>query len=435
MAGGVQAGSAPGSVVEPGRDVPVVSEADVVVCGAGPAGVCAALAAARRGARTQLVEVHGALGGIWTSGLLSYILDYTNKPGLMAEIVERAAKQGGRAVSQKGVPTCTFDPEILKVVLEELCAEAGVGIQLHTRICAAVKDASGRLTHVITESKSGREAVAGKIFVDCTGDGDVGARAGCGFDWGRPESGATQPMSLIALVTGIRAEEVQAYFREENEGSWAAPKDALKAEMIRGGQSPSYAKPSLFRLRDDLFILMSNQEYEVKGVDARDVTVATLRARKELHAQINGLRSLGGVWKDIRIVATPEQIGVREGRRLHGLYTISADDLREGRSQPDAVCKATFAVDVHSTNPAKEKGIESAAFRAKPYDIPLRSLIAKDVTGLMMAGRCISGDFLAHSSYRVTGNAAAMGEAAGAVAAVAVQSGRLPQDVSLNEIS
>ena len=137
----------------------------------------------------------------------------------------------------------------------------------------------------------------------------------------------------------------------------------------------------------------------------------------------------------MRIVATPAQIGVREGRRLHGLYTISADDLREGRSQPDAVCKATFPIDVHSTNPRKEKGIEKVGFRTKPYDIPLRALIAREVTGLMMAGRCISGDFLAHSSYRVTGNAAAMGAAAGAVAAEAAKTNRLPQEVSIKEIS
>lgn len=441
MAGAWTAGIAPvaaspaGMLSESAQDIPVACEADVIVCGAGPAGVCAAIAAARRGARTHLLEVHGALGGIWTNGLLAYILDFTNKEGLMAEIVERAAKQEGRAFTAKGTATCTFDPEILKLVLEEMCAEAAVQVQLHTRVCAVAKNSAGRLTHVITESKSGREAVAGKVFIDCTGDGDVGARAGCGFEWGHPETGATQPMSLIALVTGIHAEEVRAFFREEKEGDWAKPKDALKAEMTRGGQPPSYAKPSLFRLRDDLFILMSNHEYEVKGINVRDVTAATVRARKELHSQINGLRALGGVWRDLRIVATPAQIGVREGRRLHGLYTISADDLREGRSQPDAVCKATFPIDVHSTNPRKEKGIEKVGFRTKPYDIPLRALIAREVTGLMMAGRCISGDFLAHSSYRVTGNAAAMGAAAGAVAAEAAKTNRLPQEVSIKEIS
>jgi hypothetical protein len=135
---------------------------------------------------------------------------------------------------------------------------------------------------------------------------------------------------------------------------------------------------------------------------------------------------MGGPWKNLHIVATAAQIGVREGRRIHGRYTVTADDLREGRKHEDAVCRVTFPIDVHSTDPTKDKGIVGAGFRAKPYDIPLRALIAKDVDGLMMAGRCISGDFIAHSSYRVTGNAVAMGEAAGKTAAEAAKSGKLP---------
>jgi hypothetical protein len=178
---------------------------------------------------------------------------------------------------------------------------------------------------------------------------------------------------------------------------------------------------------------MTNHEYGFKGISARDVTKATLDARRELHALLDGLRAQGGVWKNLRLVATAEQIGVREGRRLRGLYTVSSEDLRLGRAQEDAVCRVTFPIDVHSTDPAKEKGIEQRDWRAKPYDIPLRSLIAKDVPGLMMAGRCISGDFIAHSSYRVTGNAVALGEAAGNVAAVAAKTRRLPQEVPWTE--
>ncbi len=421
-------------VCEPARDVPIAGDGDVVVCGAGPAGVAAAVAAARKGARTRLLEVNGCLGGIWTAGLLSWILDYKNKSGLMAEIWDRIEKRGSRAFTKSGNATNAYDPEVMKIVLEEMCAEANVEIQLHTRVCAAVRNADKRLTHVITESKSGREAFAGKIFVDCTGDGDLAAQAGCGFDMGHPETGDTQPFSLMAIISGVTPEGIDGFFRDDDSKDWAGPKDRLKAEMEKGGHSPSYAKPTIFRLRDDLFALMANHEYGVKGTHAHDVTAATLRARKELHALIDGLRSLGGAWKNVHIVATAEQIGVREGRRIHGLYTVNTDDLREGRTQKDAVCRTTFGIDVHSTDPKKEKGIEKTGLRAKPYDIPLRSLIAKDVKGLMMAGRCISGDFIAHSSYRVTGNAVAMGEAAGKTAAVAAKSGRLPSVVDISEI-
>ena len=424
-----------GTVQEPARDVSIAGAADVVVCGAGPAGVAAAVAAARKGARTRLIELHGCLGGIWTAGLLSWILDHNNKRGVMQEIWDRLAKRNTRAVTKSGKATNAYDPEVMKLVLEEMCAEAKVEILLHTRVCAAVSDAEKRLTHVITESKSGREAFAGKVFVDCTGDGDLAAQAGCDFDIGHPETGNTQPFSLMAIISGVTPEGIDGFFRDDDSKDWADPKDRLRAEMEKGGHSPSYAKPTIFRLRDDLFALMANHEYGVKGTNVRDVTAATLRARKELHALVDGLRSLGGAWKSVHIVATGEQIGVREGRRIHGLYTVNADDLREGRTQKDAVCRTTFGIDVHSTDPKKEKGIEKAGFRAKPYDIPLRALIAKDVQGLMMAGRCISGDFIAHSSYRVTGNAVAMGEAAGKTAAVAAKSGRLPSAVDISEIS
>jgi len=421
-------------VREPARDIPVAESADVVVCGGGPAGVAAALGAARKGAKTLLLEQHGCLGGIWTAGLLAWLLDCDNKKGIMAEIIARLNARGARTIAAGGKPTNAYDVEVMKLLLESLCEEAGVQVRYHTRVAAAIV-AGGRVAHAVTESKSGREAVAGKVFVDATGDGDFGAQAGCGFDIGQPETGLTQPMSLIGLVAGVHAPDIKGFYNDlDNAQPWAAPKDALRAAMEAGGHSPSYAKPSLFRVRDGLFILMANHEYGVKGTNARDVTRATLRARKELHALIDGLRGTGGVWKDVRLVATAEQIGVREGRRLHGLYTVTADDLKEGRRFDDAVCRVHFGVDVHALDPLKNKGIDSHPWKAKPYDIPLRALVAKDVRGLLFAGRCISGDFIAHSSYRVTGDAVAMGEAAGKAAAVAALGGKTPAEVSVAEL-
>ena len=431
--GGAVPAPVAGGVAEPGRTLPVLGGYDVAVCGGGPAGVAAAIAAARGGARTCLIEAQGCLGGIWTAGLLSWLLDYGNKPGIMKEILDGLAKRGARAAAPDGRPTNGYDPEAMKLLLEDLCAAAKVDIHLHTRVCSALR-AGDRIGHAVIESRSGREALEAKVFVDCTGDGDLAARAGCGFDFGHPETGLTQPMTLMILVTGIVPEEIRAFYREDDRGEWAKPKDALRAEMERGGRSPSYAKPSLFRLRDDLFALMTNHEYGVRGIDARDVTAATLRARREVNELVDGLRTLGPPWAKMRIVATAAQIGVREGRRIRGLYTVSTDDLREGRQQKDGVCRVTFGIDVHSTDPKKEKGIEKTGFRAKPYDIPLRALIAKDAANLMMAGRCISGDFIAHSSYRVTGNSVRLGEAAGVAASFAALAGIAPSDVPWDEV-
>jgi hypothetical protein len=415
-------------ILEPARKTPVTDQADVVVCGGGPAGVSAAIASARAGARTILVERHGCLGGIWTAGVLSWFLDSENKGGLVREILNRAHSMGA-CPDETGKPGTSCDVEKLKLLLETLCLEAGVQINLYTHITGTVVE-KGRVTHILTESKSGREALEGACFIDATGDGDVACQAGCGFDLGRPEDGKMQPMSMIMLVSGLNRTDIDPFLRHSNQTPWAKPKELLRAEMERSGHTPSYAFPTLMWLGGDLFMLMANHEYGMNGLNTQDLTTATLKARRELHGLIDGLRSLGGIWKNIRLVATGAQIGVREGRRIHGLYTVTADDLKTGKKHPDAICHVTFCIDVHSLTGKQEKGIEHAPFRSLPYDIPLRALIAKDVTGLLLAGRCISGDFLAHSSYRVTGNASVMGEAAGRVAAQAALTGQLPHQIT-----
>lgn len=425
--------SEPASVYrEPARDVPIVEHCDVLVCGGGPAGVAAALAAARAGAKTRLLESAGCLGGVWTAGLLSWILDATGKAGLMQEML---AELDRRSASARYGGSVGYDVEQMKLMLESMCLQAGVAVQLHTRVVAAVRDSSRRLALAVSESKSGRQAWSADVFIDATGDGDLAAQAGCGFDCGRPGTGQLQPMSMIVLLAGLHPAGVAPFVRGLAEPlGEKSPKARLLEEMGRAGVLPSYSQPTLFYIRQGLFCLMANHEYGVPATDAAAITDATLRARAEVHRIVDGLRSLGGPWQDVRIVATPEHIGVREGRRIHGLYTVTRDDLIRGSRHDDAVCRVTFPVDVHSTDPATDKGITAEGVRARPYDIPYRALVARDVDGLLMAGRCISGDFLAHSSYRVTGNAVAMGEAAGVAAAIAARTKRRPQDVPWPEI-
>jgi hypothetical protein len=223
-------------------------------------------------------------------------------------------------------------------------------------------------------------------------------------------------------------------FVSENGLPWGVPHTALRREMERAGSTPSYSFPTIFRISDQLYALMANHQYGVRCDDAEGISRATIEARAELHRLLCGLRQLGGVWRNLTLVATGSQIGVREGRRVHGLYTVSAEDVRDGARHKDAVCRATFCVDIHSTDPKNDKGLGNGGVKSQPYDIPLRALIAKDVDGLLLAGRCISGDFWAHGSYRVTGNAVALGEAAGVAAALSSRQHLPPRALNAGEV-
>ena len=422
---------------EPAQKLPLQDDADVIVCGAGPAGIAAAITAARAGARVRLFEVHGCLGGVWTAGLLTYIFDF-DKPGLTRELTRRLDERDARR--SQNPSRFVYEPEEMKVLLEEMCLEAGVKVQLHTRVSAAFREGQ-RLRTIVTESKSGRQAWRAPVFIDATGDGDLGAQAGCSWEVGQAKDCPCQPMTLNALAV-VRDAKALAPFTSfngtdafEGPGGHLTCVEAFKAELKRAGIEASYGHPTIFPVRDDLVMLMLNHEYGIKPWDAAAISEATLRARAEVFRIMRALRKLGGVWEGLQIAATAEQIGVRDGRRIHGRYTMSKQDLMSGARQDDAVARVTFGVDIHadSKETNKSKPIDNGDFRMRPYDIPLRALIAKDVDGLMMAGRCISGDFIAHASYRVTGNSVAMGEAAGVVAALAAKSNRLHHEIAWDE--
>jgi hypothetical protein len=426
----------PDTFHEPARDIPLADDADVIVCGAGPAGVSAAIVAARAGARVRLFEWRGCLGGVWTAGLLGYFLDF-DKPGFAKELRDKLDARGARAGSSSS--RFCYDPEALKLLLEDLCVEAGVKFQYHTRVAAAFREGN-KLTTIVTDSKSGRQAWRAPVFIDTTGDGDLGALAGCSFEIGEAKDCPCQPMSLNALLMVKNAEALREYVRFgkalPGENSNSDKKERIREAIEKTGHFPSYAKPTLWQVKDNLLFAMLNHEYGIKPFDAAEVTAATVRARAEMNKMVNGLRALGGPWEGLQIVATAEQIGVRDGRRIAGRFTVQKDDLIKGARHDDGVARVTFGVDIHATSADHNRtgsAIMPTDIKVKPYDIPLRALIAKDVDGLMMAGRCISGDFISHSSYRVTGNAVAMGEAAGVTAALAALSKRPPHEVAWTE--
>lgn len=422
---------------ENARAIPLDDWADVIVAGGGPAGVAAAVSAARGGKKVRLFELQGCLGGVWTSGLLTYIYDI-DKSEIGWDIIHRLDALGARKLDKTEQynlhQNWVYEPEYMRFVCEEMCREAGVKIVLQCPVVAAYRDASGRnIETIVTESKSGRQAWRAKTFIDCTGDGDLAALAGCGFDYGYPGLSFGQPATMNALVAVDDGDAIEEYLSNEP-AMWIRVKlpdgsdvchhiyssHKLKDLLRSQGMDPSYGDPTLFRFHKNVFCFMANHEYQLRVDDAEAISDATMRARREVIALAGALEKLGGPWKGFRVIGTAEQIGHRDARRIHGRYTVTKDDIENGKAFDDVCTISRTPIDIHGLD-KKMNDKKAAANRGnvkfQPFQIPLRSCIAKDVDNLYMAGRNISGDFYAHASYRVTGSSVALGEAVGKAAA------------------
>jgi len=409
----VAAGNA--AVLEAPRRTPVVADVDVLVVGGGPAGVAATLAAAQSGARTLCLERHGMLGGVWTAGLLNPLFDAFGKGWIVQALIDRLiAAQAWR----KWNWTHTFDTEAMKLVLEEMFTEARAEWWYYTTCVDAIVEA-GRIRGVVVESKSGREAILAKIVIDCSGDGDVAARAGVPFEVGRAGDGRTQPMTLMFEVEGI------GDYPEQRSSEPLFDRLQEARARVGGAELPfGRAKnvPWIIHLpRPDTAAVQATHVYGVGATDVRALTRATVEARRQAHELVRLLKAtphLGG----LRLTQTAAAIGVREARRVRGHHCLTIDDIRGGRRFEDAVTFGAFPVDVHEMDPTASVR-SSRIVATPPYEIPYRCLLPIGLEGLLVAGRCISGSHEAHASYRVTGTCLGMGQAAGLAAAMTAADG------------
>ena len=396
-------------VVESARRLPIRHDVDVVVCGAGPAGIGAALAAAREGAEVLLVEQHGQPGGVWTAGLLNPFFECMGRGWIVDELVERLKTAGSLRPWMKSY---TFDVEIMRLMLEQMLSEAGVECLYYTMVTDAVVE-DGRLRGVVLESKSGREAVRARTVIDATGDGDVAARAGCPYELGRPGDGFLQPMTLMFEIHGLgdwEHDNAPALF---DKMSAAIERHDLDVKLPFG--RVNYAPWIIATPTRGVSAVQATHVYGLNPLDPKDLTAGTCTCRRQAADMIKVFRHIPGL-EGVRMGHTAAQLGIREARRVRGRYQLTRDDLVAGRRFEDAVASCAFVVDIHDPAATVNTGWDDK-ISIQPYEIPYGCLVPETVDGLLTAGRCISGSHEAHASYRVTGTAMATGQAAGLAAA------------------
>jgi hypothetical protein len=383
---------------------------DVLVIGGGPAGIGAALAAAKQGARVLVVERHGMLGGVWTAGLLNPLFDHAAKGFIVAELVERL--QAANAWIKWKFAHC-FDIEVMKRLLEAWCDELGVEFWYHAPCVGAIVE-NGLVRGAIVEGKSGRKAILAKVVIDASGDGDFAARAGAEYAFGREVDGLAQPMTMMFEIAGLP----DGFEQRDTDELFTAMQEAierLKLPYLLPIDRVNYAPWIINLPRRGAAVVQHTHIYRANPLDTRELTHATVEARRLVHEAVEILRSVPGL-ENVRLVQTAPALGIREARRIRGDYVLDLDDLQAGRRFEDAVTFGAFCVDIHE--PAPGAGVPSRHHTPmKPYEIPYRCLLPQGLEGLLVAGRCISGTHEAHASYRVTGTCMAMGQAAGVAAA------------------
>ncbi len=406
--------------------------ADVLVCGGGPAGIAAALMAARQGCTTLLVERYGRLGGMAVQALVGPIMGRVQS-AWVDQILERV---GGRNV----------DYEFIDLAYAGLLSEAGAGFLLHAPVLAPVCDGN-RVTGVTLLTKQGTVDITAKITVDATGDGDIAYATGAAYDQGRAAGpsweadGLCQPMSIMFRVSGVAHEETmeaqggRRTYRFPDGRSW---NDVTRDAHASGELPPTvgFIRTYLSR-REDQRVINATQVNGLDGTDARDLTKAELDGRRQVHAIVEFLRKRAPGFQDAYVSAMPAVIGVRETRRIRGLATLTLRDLLEGSKSDAAVVRgASYPVDIHNpTGIGQAMGfLPGNDPQVQPYDIPFGCLVPETVDGLLVAGRCISGSHEAMASYRVQGIAMATGIAAGAAAALAARAGMQPRAVDVKRV-
>ncbi len=402
------------------KEIELLYNVDVFVAGGGPAGVAAAVAAARSGKSVYLAEAQGSFGGLATAGLVPAFAVFGNGVdilcrGIGLEIRKKVSRDF--PIDTRWTP---INVEELKRAYDEIVEASGAEYSFFTTLCDVIKQGD-RVESVILSSKSGLFAVKAKIYIDCTGDGDLCALAGAEFEQG-DEKGGVMPATLCSIWANI-------------DFSRTVPDASRLEEAISDGvfEIPDRHLPGIYRTDAKKGIGGGNVGH-VAGVDPTDVrslTEAMVKGRKVLTQYEKYYTEYLLGYEKAALVSSAGILGVRESRRIKCDYTLTIDDFVERRVFDDEIGRYCYPVDIHADSTDKaayQKAVEEykTKYRYKDgesYGIPYRSLIPKDLSNVLVAGRCIGSDRRMQSSIRVMPGCFITGEAAGTAAALASDSG------------
>ena len=434
---------------------------DVLIVGGGPAGVCAAIAAARCGADTLIIEQGNCLGGMATRGLVAPFMtcyDTTGEimviRGLFSEIVDRMVALGGAihpsqvragtpfsAWITKGHDHLTpFDAETMKFVLDQMCAEAGVKTLFHTSLISPLLQGN-TITGVRVLAREGLARISAKVVIDATGDGDVAARAGVPCSFGNPELGKVQPSTLFFHINNVNSpkliKDVEAHlheFRKVNGVSYRALHWRVEEAEAAGEWDIARKSVNIYRgVREDEWAVNCTRIAGVDATSTESLTAAEIEGRRQVQEMMNFFHKYVPGCENATIKSSASTLGIRESRHVQGEYILTADDLLQGVVPDDSILVASNSVDVHGRNGANTteyKTIENGRW----YGLPLRSLIPLDIDGLIIAGRAISATSDAAGAVRVMPPCMAMGHAAGITAALAAAGNGRPRSIDAAEV-
>lgn len=442
------------------QNVEMKYQTDVLIIGGGPAGVCAAISAARFGASTVLVEEGGFCGGMATRGLVGPFMTCYDADGsemiirgLFEEIVDRmvsrgfaihpAEVMGGTAFTswiKVGHDHVTpFEAEGLKLILDEMLMEAGVKVLYHTSFLQPIMDGN-KITGAVVSSKSGIQGISAKVVVDATGDGDVAYRCGAEYEMGNEELGLMQPATMFFRISNVDTDRVEAdiqanlhNFYRKNGVNYRSFHWRVTEARENGDWSLDRVSIGLFRMpKKDEWCVNTSRIMHIDSTNNESLTKAEIEGRRQADEILKFLRKYVPGCEDARLKSTASYIGIRESRHIKGEYRLTAEDLLSAKVPEDSILIAANSVDVHGRFGPKSN--EYTPINGSYYGVPYRSLIPFKIEGLLLAGRCISADSTAAGAIRVMPPCMAMGQAAGTAAAMSAKENISVRDVEISNL-